>query len=96
MMALSYTYFFIRFFQMVSGILLNALHAASIEIELAGLDVKILIKRDCIHNFIGGHIHQIKDDIAVGALKVRMVFDDGIIAEITFAKIEFLNKVHLT
>ena len=93
--ALSYTDFFIRFFG-PSGILLIALRAGSIEIELAGLDVKNLIKRDCIHNFIGGHIHQIKDDIAAGTLKVRMVFDDGIIAEIAFAKIEFLNQFYLT
>lgn len=95
-MALSYTDFFIRFFQTdFSGILLIALHAGSIEIELAGLDVKMLIFTDCIHDFIGGDIHQIKDDIAAGTLKVRMVFDDGIIPEITFAQIEFLNQLHL-
>lgn len=71
-----------------------ALHAGSIEIKSAGLDMKALIQRHCIHDFIGGHIHQIDDDIAAGTLEVRMVFDDGIIPEITFAQIEFLNQFH--
>lgn len=56
--------------------------------------MEILIVRDGLHDFLGGEIRKIKDDITAGALKVRMVFDDGIIPEITFAQIEFLNEFY--